>query len=156
MLPTITNIFRISRPLELKYTKDGIAFGSVGLVAGERYKEKETTLWMNATAWRKTAELLATVPKGARVLVKGKLSTDSYEKEGIKKQSTLLTVESFEFVEKRSDVHNDNVDRDYKHNVAGAIGRPTRDQEMATDAIHGVVPGVDVDMEEIPFNQGVA
>ena len=76
MLAKITHLFRISRPLELQYSASGNSYGRVGLVCSEKYKDKETTLWMEGTAFGKTAELIATMPKGSQIFVEGKLSTD--------------------------------------------------------------------------------
>ena len=152
MLCKITHLFRISRPLDLQYGREGNAFGSVGLVCSEKFKEKEMTLWMNGTAFGKTAQLIATMPKGSQIFVEGKLSTDSWiAKDGSKKTKTALTIERFQFVDKRSDIHNDNVDRPQQHNVAGALNRPTQEQVATVQGNQGQDIPVMIDSSDIPF-----
>jgi len=150
MLPTITHLFRISRPMEeLKYSKNGTAFGNVGLVCSEKYKEKETTLWLNGTAFGKTAELISTMPKGSQIFIVGKISTDEWTaQDGTKKTKTALTIDRFQFVDKRSDTYNDNVDRPDRHNVAGAINRPTEGMKAEAGT---ALPEIDIDEGDIPF-----
>ena len=76
-LPKIQNVFRLTREPELKYAQSGTALCKVGLACSEKYKDKETQLFIDGTAFNKTAEMLNTVQKGHRVLVVGKINTGS-------------------------------------------------------------------------------
>ena len=123
MLIKITHLFRISRPLELKYSQAGNAFGNVGLVCSEKYKDKETVLWVNATAFGKTAELISNMPKGAQIFVEGKLSTDEWmDQQGAKKSKTVLTIDRFEFVDPKPQESTQGAYSQPNGNNAGAYG----------------------------------
>ncbi len=107
---------------------------------------------MNATAFGKTAELINTMPKGAQIFIKGKISTDQWvSKTGEKKQATQMTIDTFQFVDKKEiGSQYDNVDRQGQHNVAGGMNRPT-DEQRHNSTPTPELPVVDVDEEEIPF-----
>jgi len=67
--------------------------------AGER---QEKTDWFNLTVWNKTCERMAAqVGKGDRVLIEGKLTTNSYEnKEGQTVKTVDIVVSSFQKIER--------------------------------------------------------
>ena len=94
-------MFRLTREPELKYSQSGTALCKVGLAASEKYGDKETQLFIDGTAFGKTAEMLNNVQRGHRVFVNGKINTESWESNGQKHNKTVMVIESFEFVEKR-------------------------------------------------------
>jgi single-strand DNA-binding protein len=75
----------------------------LGLAASEKYKDKETQLFLDATAFGKTAEFIATVSKGQRIFATGKIQTDQWEDKntGDKRSKVSMIIESFDYVEKR-------------------------------------------------------
>jgi len=105
MLPKINHLFRLTRDPETTFTAGGVQITKLGLAASEKYKDKETTLFIDATAFGKTAEFIASVTKGQRVFVSGRLQTDQWEDKngGGKRSKTTMTIESFMYVEKRDD-----------------------------------------------------
>ena len=79
-LPKIQHVYRLTRDPEAKYNQSGVCICKVGLAASEKYKEQERTLFIDATAFGKTGELIAqSVKKGHRIFVFGKLQTDSWQ-----------------------------------------------------------------------------
>ncbi len=85
---------RISTNLELK------TFGESKVVNfGLAIKEKET-LFVDCTAWNKTAEMLCKyTSKGASVLIEGKLDTNKYiNKNGNSVERMFILVEKIEFL----------------------------------------------------------
>ena len=102
MLPKICHVFRLSRDPELRYTAGGTTVCKVGLVASEKRGEDETTLWIDGTAFGKTAEFLNNVRKGQRVFVTGRLQTDRWtDNSGGSRSRTTMIIENFEYIEKR-------------------------------------------------------
>ena len=103
MLPKISSLFRLTRDPETQFTSGGIQITKLGLAASEKYKDRETTLLIDATAFGKTAEFIASITKGQRVFVTGRIQTESWEDKngGGKRSKTTMIVESFEYVEKR-------------------------------------------------------
>jgi len=64
-----------------------------------RGKSKDETLWVTATAFGKTAELVSQyIKKGSKCGVDGKLNFDEYtDKEGVKRMNVQVIVDSVEF-----------------------------------------------------------
>lgn len=98
-LPKFTNMYRLTRAPELTFSQSGVAVCRVGLACSEKYGEKETQLFIDATAFKKTGEMLATVQKGHRVVVTGKLETQSWQQDGQNRSKICMIIENFEFVE---------------------------------------------------------
>jgi single-strand DNA-binding protein len=95
----------MSREPELTYSQSGVAICRVGLACSEKYGEKETQLFIDGTAFKKTGEMLATVKKGHRVLVTGKLETQQWQDQqsGKNRSKICMLIESFEFIEPKQD-----------------------------------------------------
>ena len=90
-------IGRLGRDIELRYLPNGDAVASFSIACDDSYKDKQTnqkverTEWVRCVAFRQTAEFLAEyLRKGARILVKGKLKTREYEKDGVKHYVTEI------------------------------------------------------------------
>lgn len=90
----VTLLGNLGADPELRYTQGGGAVLSIRLATTESYldkdkQRKERTDWHSVTVWGKRAEALAKlIGKGSRVLVEGRLSTLSYEKDGEKRYRT--------------------------------------------------------------------
>ena len=68
-------------------------------LAVKREFKKDETDFVNYTAFGKTAELLEKYTlKGSKLLIRGRLQIGSYEKDGIKRQTTDVIVENIEFI----------------------------------------------------------
>ena len=68
-------------------------------LAVKREFKKDETDFINITAFSKTAELIAKyTQKGSKLLVEGSLQIGSYEKDGIKRQTTDVIVRNIEFI----------------------------------------------------------
>jgi single-strand DNA-binding protein len=81
---------------ELRVTQGGQAILKLRLATTESYLDRnnerqERTEWHHVTLWGKRGEALAKfLKKGERVLVEGRISTSSYEKNGEKRYSTEI------------------------------------------------------------------
>lgn len=79
---------------EIITLESGAKLAKFSLATNETYRnsdgEKVTnTQWHNVTAWNKTAEIIEHyVTKGSEIMVDGKLTYKSYEKEGERKYIT--------------------------------------------------------------------
>ncbi|MFA5405425.1 MAG: single-stranded DNA-binding protein [Ignavibacteria bacterium] len=91
-------IGRLGKDPELKYTEKGTAYCNFSIATDESYKDEngnkvERTEWHNIVAWRKLAEICHQyLKKGSKIYCEGKLQTDSYEKDGIKRYSTKIVM----------------------------------------------------------------
>ena len=87
-------------------------------LAVKREFKKDETDFINITAFSKTAELIAKyTQKGSKLLVEGSLQIGSYEKDGIKRQTTDVIVRNIEFIggskqNKESDFLGDPVEQE--------------------------------------------
>jgi single-strand DNA-binding protein len=88
---SVTLVGNITRDPELRYTTGGRGVASFGLAVNRRYQQngewQEQTSFFNITAWGDLGEnAAASLTKGARVIVTGRLQQREYEtREGEKR-----------------------------------------------------------------------
>ena len=95
---------RLTRPVDLRYTQAGIAYGSFTLAVTRKYKNKDGEReadFINCVIWKKGAELLANyTQKGSLIGVSGPIQTRSYDnQQGQRVYVTEVLVENFDFLE---------------------------------------------------------
>ncbi|MDP9333898.1 MAG: single-stranded DNA-binding protein [Actinomycetota bacterium] len=89
---SITISGNITRDPEMRYTPSGISKVTFG-VAVNRSWRKEQTSFFNVVAWRQLAENVgASLTKGSRVVVSGRLEQRSWETEAGEKRSIVEIV----------------------------------------------------------------
>lgn len=97
---------RLTRPVDLRYTQTGIAYGSFTLAVNRKYKNKDGEReadFINCVIWKKGAELLSNyTQKGSLIGVSGPIQTRSYDnQQGQRVYVTEVLVENFDFLESR-------------------------------------------------------
>lgn len=101
-LAKINGLFRLTRDIEMQATAGGTTVAKIGLACSEKYKDKETQLFIDATAFGKVGEILAQYAgtKGTQIYLNGKLQTDSWDDKntGQKRYKTTMIIEGFDFV----------------------------------------------------------
>lgn len=93
----VTLIGNLTRDPELRFTTSGRGVCSFGIAVSRRYQQnnewKEETSFFNVSAWGSLGEnLAASVAKGTRVIVTGRLEQRSYETKEGEKKSTVEVV----------------------------------------------------------------
>jgi single-strand DNA-binding protein len=89
-------IGRLGKDAETKFTPSGVAKTSFSIATSHSYKVgeewKSDTTWTNVVLWRseRVAEYLK---KGERVFLAGRLSTRSYDKDGVTKWITEVVAD---------------------------------------------------------------
>lgn len=74
-----------------------------------KYKDKQDTYYGDCKAFNKTAEFCrAYMKKGIRVFVTGRLTTDTWEKEGEKKSKTSIVVETIKLLSSKDSFPHEN------------------------------------------------
>ena len=93
-------IGRLTKDPELRYTSNNIAVASYTLAVNDKFGEKETTTFINAITWNKSAEFISKYfKKGQQIALTGRLSNNDYEdKNGNKVHTIQVISESIEFV----------------------------------------------------------
>ena len=98
----------LGRDPEMRYLPNGNAVCSASLATDEGYKDRNTgqqvdkTEWHRVEAFGRLAEVMGEyLKKGSKVYVEGKLRTDEYEKDGIKRYSTKIIVNEMTMLDSR-------------------------------------------------------
>ena len=88
---------RLTKDPELKYGASGNAYCKFAIAVNRAFKKDEVD-FINCTCFGKTAEAMGEYSrKGDQIGVCGSLQVDVYEKDGEKRYSTSVTVQSFAF-----------------------------------------------------------
>lgn len=98
MVNKVILVGNLGKDPEVKYLDANKVVATLALATSERYNDRngnkvENTEWHNLELWdglAKVAEKYLT--KGSMIYVEGKIKTDMYEKDGIKRYSTKIRV----------------------------------------------------------------
>ncbi len=159
----VTLIGRLTRDPELRYTQSGTAVVRFNVavdrrMSKERKREAEaanqpTADFINCTAWRQTAELIANYfKKGNRIGITGRIQTGSYEKDGQTVYTTDVIADSIDFIESANSGQTQNQMRRLQSNqgfsqpVNSAYSNDFNSQDNMGD--EGFFP---IDNDDIPF-----
>lgn len=93
----------LTRDIELRNTQSGMALAKFGMAVNRKWtqngEQKESTCFVDLTAWGRQAEVLAQyVKKGSQLFVQGRLEYSTWEAEGGKRSKLEVVVENFQFV----------------------------------------------------------
>lgn len=97
-------IGRLGADPETRYAASGDPVCSFRIAVGWKTKEKEGAEWVSITAFGKLAEICGQyLAKGSQVFVSGRMKTDEYEKDGIKRYSTKIVADRMQMLGGKSD-----------------------------------------------------
>lgn len=95
----------LTRDVEMRYTQGGTAIGKFGMAINRKYgqggEQKESTCFVDLTAWGKVAEIISQyTSKGSPLFVEGRLEYSQWDdKNGGGKRSKLeVVVENFQLM----------------------------------------------------------
>src|SRR5690554_266834 len=104
----VTLIGTLGRDPEVRALSNGAMVVSISLATDESYNDKTTgqkverTEWHRITAFGKLAEICAQyLKKGSKVYFEGKLRTNEYEKDGIKRYSTEIVANDMVMLDRK-------------------------------------------------------
>ena len=97
---TITIVGNVTREPELRFTANGSSKLSLGLAVNHRYPDRgrpgewvEDTSFFNVICWADLADnVAASVQKGSRIIVMGRLSQRSWETDNNEKRSVVEVI----------------------------------------------------------------
>lgn len=94
-----TLIGNATRDPELKFTASGRAVANIGLAVSRRWQQnnewKEETSFFDVTAWAQLAEnVAASVEKGNRIIVVGRLEQQRWEQEGATRSKVVVIADA--------------------------------------------------------------
>jgi single-strand DNA-binding protein len=111
MVNKVTLIGRLGKDPEIRAFEGNRKVANFTLATNERYTDKsgnkqEITDWHNLAIWGAQAEIAEKfLKKGMLIYIEGRLKSRSWEdKDGVKKYTTDVVVDSFKMLEGRKDV----------------------------------------------------
>jgi len=133
----VTIVGNLTRDPELRYTPNGSALVKFGVAVSRRFKDEATGQWKDAetsffdvTAWRQLAENVAeSLTQGSRVVVVGRLRTNSWETaEGEKRSKIEIEAEevgpSLKWATAKVEKQGRAAQAGWSDNVAVGVGGP--------------------------------
>lgn len=102
---------RLTAKPELRYTPSNAAYTRFTIAVNRRFTNQDGTReadFINVVAWNKNAETICKYfDKGRQICIEGNIRTGSYtDKDGNKRYTTDVAIDSFEFVESKKDQSN--------------------------------------------------
>lgn len=131
---------------ELKYLPNGTAVCQFNVAVNRKWKDqsgqdKEEVAFIGVKAWNKQAELICQyLKKGRPIMLDGRLTQESWEKDGKRQSKTLVTLESFQFLD--------------SNNATGATQQQTRTAPPPAQRTAPAAPPPsqeDDDSSDVPF-----
>ncbi len=105
----------LGRDPEMRYLPNGNAVCSLSVATDEGYKDKNTGQQVDATEWHRVemfgrlAEVAGEyLKKGSKAYFEGKLKTDEYEKDGVKRYSTKIIANEMTMLDSKPDGQQQN------------------------------------------------
>lgn len=104
---------RITKDIVVRYVGQNNNAICKFVLAVPRY-DKEKADFISCVAWGKTAETMGKyLKKGSKILAKGRIETDFYEKDGAKVFTTEFVVESFDFGDSKKEDKAEEPESDF-------------------------------------------
>lgn len=104
MVNKVTLIGRLGRSPELRHAQSGKSICTFTLATDSGFGDNRKTDWHNITTFEKVADNCAKyLRKGALVYVEGRITYDTYEKDGIKRTTVKIIANDVRFVGAKSD-----------------------------------------------------
>ena len=132
-------IGRLGADPETRYAPSGDPVCNFRIAVGWKSKDKEGAEWVSITAFGKLAEICGQyLTKGAQVFVSGRMKTDEYEKDGIKRYSTKIVADRLQMLGGKSQGESAPQQQSPQRNAQG--GQKTSFEDMDDDipfATHG-------------------
>jgi len=106
MLNRCEFIGNVGQPPEVRFTA-GSAVANFSVACNEKWKDKdgkpqERTEWVRCVAWGKLAEVCGQyLEKGKQIYVAGRMQTREYEKDGVKRYSTEIVLDTMKLLGRR-------------------------------------------------------
>lgn len=137
---TVTLVGNATKDPDLRYTASGSAVAAFGLAVNRRYQQNgewvEVTSFFNIVAWRDLGEhLAASITKGTRVFVTGRLEQRSYDdKEGNKRSVTEVIADDAGPSLKWAECTIERIARDDSRGSSGNTGPLPEEEPFLMDA----------------------
>lgn len=103
-------IGRVGKKPELKEGKRGNKYSSFSVAVNSFSGGKEETQWFDITTFNKIAESCSSnLDKGSVVAIEGKLQNNEYEKDGVKRKTTVIIADKVLFLSPKTNGNNSEI-----------------------------------------------
>ena len=119
---------RLTRDVEVTYTQSGKAYARFSIAVSRGTSNRDEVDFINCIAWEKRAETISQYfKKGSRILVQGRITTGSYEKNGETRYTTDVVVNNFDFIETKSS--EGNYGNNFSRNEPTVVDEPVDSED---------------------------
>jgi single-strand DNA-binding protein len=143
---------RLTRDPELKYLPSGTAVCEMRIASGRTYfdknsnERKEETLFINVTAWGKSAEFCNQYfTKGKGIFIEGRLKHDQWERDGQKHERISVVADRVQFAEPKS------AEQGGSRGGSARDGESSYGEDAPARSSRGADPGPQSTDDDLPF-----
>lgn len=134
-------IGRLGADPETRYMPSGEPICSFRIAVGWKTKDKEGAEWVSITAFSKLAEICGQyLKKGSQVFVSGRMKTDEYEKDGVKRYTTKIVADRMQMLGSRGDSQGSSGYAPQSAPPAQRTPQPQRQQSASFDDLEDDIP----------------
>jgi single-strand DNA-binding protein len=150
MINKVILVGHLGKDPEVKYLDKDRAVANFSIATNDRYTDKngnrvDTTEWHNIEMWDGLAKVAEKyLKKGSLIYVEGKLKTDEWEKDGIKRYTTRIRVNTMNMLDKAAGEVNQN-SATISSEPAAAVKQIEEQNEAA---IHSIIDNAE---DDLPF-----
>lgn len=148
----------LTRDPEVRSTPSGQQVASFGVATNRSWvdgsgERKEVAEFHNIVAWGKLGELVGQyLAKGRKVMVVGRLQTQSWEKDGVKHQRTEIVANDVNFLDRPGDGGGEySSEAGSPASSSGAGSAPSQSDKKKDVVIEDLKDDEPVNLDEIPF-----
>ncbi|XRJ97314.1 single-stranded DNA-binding protein [Latilactobacillus sakei] len=149
MINRVVLVGRLTRDVDLRYTKSGTAVGQFTMAVNRQYTnangDREAD-FLNCIIWRKSAENLSNFThKGSLVGIDGRLQTRNYEnKEGQRVYVTEVVVDNFSLLDSKA-----SGEASGKQSANHTQNKPQQNNQ--SDPFANTGQAIDISDDDLPF-----
>jgi len=129
----------VGKDPEVRYLDNNVPVAKFPMATSEVYfdsktnQKREITEWHNVILWRGLAEVAAKwVKKGRQVYVEGKISTRSWEKDGVRQYTTEIIASNLQLLGRKED-GGDNSASNSNDTMVNNNNQPSNDVDLSSD-----------------------
>lgn len=144
----------LTRDPELRATPGGQQVASFSVATNRAWTDgngerKEAVEYHEIVAWGKLGELVAQyLAKGRKVMVIGRLQTQSWEKDGVKRQRTEIVASDVNFLDSRGDAPAGDHDAPSEASDSSAPATKSKSNDVVIEDLDA---NQNINLDDIPF-----
>ena len=153
-------IGNLTRDIELRFLPSGSAVAKSAIATSFKYKtqsgeQKDEVCFLDFNLFGRSAEVANQyLKKGSKVLLEGRLVLENWTaQDGSNRSKHSLRVESMKMLDSKSDSQSQG-SYNPQHQPRGESSTPESNSNYSPPPMRENIPEIDIDLDEIPFNQG--